>query len=94
MQTMVILTPLYIKKPTRINSCILNYKSECPHRYKIAIIKSLLNRANQISSSNKIFYNELKTIKQTLINNGFQNYLADKQIKQMINNKNKITDKS
>ena len=36
---MIILTPLYIKKHTGNNSCILNYKSECPHRYKTAIIK-------------------------------------------------------
>ena len=54
--------------------------------------KNLVNRAKQISSSNKIFY-ELKNIKQNLINNGFPNYLVDKQIKLMIDNKNKINDK-
>ena len=55
--------------------------------------KNLLNRAKQISSSNKIFYNELKNIKQTLINNGFSNHL-DEQIKLMNNNKNKINHKN
>ena len=42
----------------------------------------------------EIFCYELKNIKQTLINNGFPNYFVDEQIKLMINNKNKINDKS
>ena len=36
----------------------------------------------------------MKNIKQNLFNNGFPNYLVDEQIKIMINNKNKINDKS
>ena len=54
----------------------------------------MLNRAKQISSSNRIFYNELKNNKLTLINNRFLSYLIDEQMKLMINNKNKINDKS
>ena len=61
---------------------------------KITIIKSLLNRTKQISSSYKIFHNELRNIRQTLINNGFPNYKVDEQIKLIINYKNKINDKS
>ena len=38
-----------------------------------------------LSSSRTIFLNELKNIKQTLINNGFPNYIADTEIKQFIN---------
>ena len=92
MQTTIILAPVYIKKKhTSNNPCIVNYKSECPHWYKIAIIKNLLNYAKQISSFNEIFYNELKDIKQTLINSGFPNYLVNEQIKLMI--KNEINDK-
>ena len=61
---------------------------------KMAIIKkNLLNRA-KISSSNKIFHNELKNIKQTVINNGSSNNLVDEQIKLIINNRIKIKDKS
>ena len=54
----------------------------------------MINCVKQISSSNKIFYNELKNIKQTLINSGFLNYLEDEQFKLMINNKNKTNNKS
>ena len=93
MQTMINLTLLYIKKHISNYSCILNYKSEWPHRYRIAIIKNLSNRAKLISSSDRIFYYELKNIKQSLINNGFQNYFVDEQIKLMIKNKNKINEK-
>ena len=37
-----------------------------------------------LSSSRTIFLNELKNIKQTLINNGFLNYIADTEIKHFI----------
>ena len=54
--------------PTSTNSsCTLNFKSECPFRYKKAIIDKL------ISSSKTIFHEEIKSIKQALINNGFPN---------------------
>ena len=65
------------KKPVNKNSSTLNFQSECPYRYKKAIINNLLTRAKLISSSKTIFYTELKNIKQTLINNGFPNYLID-----------------
>ena len=68
------------KKPTSINSCLINYKSECPFRYKTAVIKNLIKRSKLISSSNTIFYNELRKIKQTLVNNGFPNHVIDEQI--------------
>ena len=32
------------KKPTNNNSTLLNYQSECLQKYKIAIIKSLIQR--------------------------------------------------
>ena len=63
-----------LKKPTNNNSCTLNFKSECPFRYKKAIINNLITCEKLISSSKIIFYKELKNIKQTLINNGFHNY--------------------
>ena len=61
------------KKTTNINPCTFNFQSECPFRYKRAIIKTLISRAKLLSSSQTIFLNELKNIKQTLINNGFPN---------------------
>ena len=76
------------KKPSSNNSCTLNFKSECPFRYKKAIINNLIFRAKLISSSKTIFYKEVENIKQALINNGFPNYFVDEQIKCMIKNVN------
>ena len=69
------------KKPTSESSCLLNYRSECPEKYKIAVVKNFINRAKKISSSHQIFYKELSKIKQSLVNNGFPNYVVDRQIK-------------
>ena len=76
------------KKPSSNNSCTLNFKSECPFRYKKAIIHNLISCAKLISSSKTIFYKEVENIKQALINNGFPNYIVDEQIKRMIKNVN------
>ena len=78
------------KKPSSNNSCILNFKSECPFRYKKAIIRNLISRAKLISSSSSktIFYKEVENIKQALNDNGFPNYIVDEQIKRMIKNVN------
>ena len=75
------------KKPSSINSCTLNFKSECLFRYKKAIIHNLISHAKLISSKT-IFYKEIENIKQALINNGFPNYIVDEQIKRMIKNVN------
>ena len=48
------------KKPSSNNSCTLNFKSECPFRYKKAIIHNLISRAKLISSSKTIFYKEVE----------------------------------
>ena len=64
------------------------FKSECPFRYKKAIIRNVISRAKLISSSKTIFYKEVKNIKQALIDNGFPNYIVDEQIKRTIKNVN------
>ena len=76
------------KKPSSNNCCTLKFKSECPFRYKEAIIHNLISRAKLISSFKTIFYKEVENIKQALINNGFPNYIVDEQIKRMIKNVN------
>ena len=70
-------TTFTYKTPSNNNSCILNFKSECPFRYKKAIINNLISCAKLISSSKTIFYKEVENIKQALINNGFPNYIVD-----------------
>ena len=68
-------------------SCTLNFKSECPNRYKKVIIHNLIFHAKLISSKT-IFYKGVENIKQALVNNGFPNYIVDEQIKRMIKNVN------
>ena len=86
--TMIITSlPLLTKKPTYNNFCTLNFKRACRFRYKKAIINLLISCAKLISFSKTIFFKEIKNIKQTLINNGFPNYIVDEQIKCIIKNK-------
>ena len=68
------------KKPSSKNSPLLNFVSECPERYKVAVIKNLIYRAKSISSCSSIFHKALCGIKQTLINNGYPNHIVDRQI--------------
>ena len=86
--TIITSLPPLIKKNSSNNSFSLNFKSECPFRYKKAIIRNLISRAKLISSSKTIFYKEVENIKQALINNGFPNYIVNEQIKRMIKNVN------
>ena len=79
--------PLLTKNPSNNNSCTLNFKNECPFRYKKAIIDNLISCAKLISSKT-MFYKDVENIKQALINNGFPNYIVDEQIKRMIKNVN------
>ena len=74
------------RKPTSENSCLLNFKSECPNRYKIAVIKNFIYRAKTISSNDNIFFKALSNIKQTLINNNFPNHIVDQQIRITLKN--------
>ena len=80
----IFITSTY-KTRTNINPCTLNFPSECPFPYKRTIIKTLISRAKILSSSRTIFLNKLKNIKQTLITNGFHNYIVDTEIKHFIN---------
>ena len=57
-----------------------------PSNIKKAIINNLISRTKLISSFKTIFYKELKNIKQTLISNGFPNYIVDEQIQPTIRN--------
>ena len=71
------------KKPSNINLCTLNFHSECPFCYKRTFVKSLISRGKLFSSYQTIFLNELRNIKQTLINE-FPNYIVDTEIKHFI----------
>ena len=64
------------------------FKSQCPFKYKKAIIDNLISRDKLISYSKTIFYKEVENIKQAPINNGFPNYIVHEQIWRMIKNYN------
>ena len=78
------ITSSYKNLPTIISAPPIS-KVNNPSAYKRSIIKTLISRAKLLSSSRTLFLNELKNIKQTLMNNGFPNYIADTEIKQFIN---------
>ena len=53
---------------------------------KKAIINNLISGAKLIFSFKTIFHKKLENIKQTIINNGFPNYIFDEQINCSIKN--------
>ena len=46
----------------------MNARGECPERYKVGMIRGLIDRTHKISSSIEIFNVECKKLKQLLIN--------------------------
>ena len=76
--------PLLTKNPL-ITVVLATLKVNAPSYIK-AIIYNLISCTRLISSSKTMFYKELKNIKQTLINNGFPNYIVNEQIKPTIKN--------
>ena len=75
----------YKNNPTNINPCTHNFHIEFSFSNKRTIIKTLIFRAKLLYSSRTIFLNELKNIKQTLINNGYHNFIVDREIMHFIN---------
>ena len=73
-------------KPTATDDYI-NFKGICPDRYKTGVIKTLLHRAFNISSTWPIFHQEINNIRQALTNNNFPINLIDKSINSFLQNK-------
>ena len=67
-------------KPTDAGIC-LNGNSECPDRYKEAVIISYVKRAWTTCSSHEYFHAEISRVKQVLVNNAYTNTLIDNTIK-------------
>ena len=72
------------RKPTDMGNC-MNGKSECPDRFKDSVIKAYVNRAIKHCSTWNALDNELKRVKQILINNNYPIHAVDKQIQNAIN---------
>ena len=73
-------TTIY-RKPTNTNLYLLYESNQC-RRYKIGLIRTLTIRILLICSTQKYITEELKTMKQTLINNGYPEHLIKRGIKQ------------
>ena len=65
----------------------INYRSECPERYKIGAITTLLNRCYKICSSWDSIDNEINRLKQVFVNNGYSNCIFDKTVEKFLNDK-------
>ena len=72
-------------KPS-IHGVCLNGESECSEKYKRSTITNYLCRAHKISSTWMEFSQEVKCIRQKLINNGYSNGFVDSHIKRFLNN--------
>ena len=73
-------------KPTNDGHC-LNANSECVKRYKDSVIFSYINRAYKITQNWQDFHQEIKRIKQLLINNNYSNRDVDKHIQNFLDKK-------
>ena len=67
------------RKPTNNGKC-MNPKGECPERYKRSVIHAYVSRAHKVCSSPELLQEELRYVKQILVNNGFTNRDVDHQI--------------
>ena len=65
----------------------MNARGECPERYKVGMIRGLIDRTHKISSSIEIFNVECNKLKQLLINNGYSNFLFDSVLKKYVQQK-------
>ena len=75
----IIITSL-TKTPLITTPVPLTLKVNTPSNIKKAIINNLISHEKLISSFKTIFHKEIKNIKQTLINNGFPNYIVDDEL--------------
>ena len=81
----VFFTSLY-RKPT-FTGLYTNWSSLIPLNYKIGLIKSLINRAYNISSSWELIHNELAKIKSCLIGNDYLSGIIDSCINSFLTKK-------
>ena len=80
---MIAFVPVFLVKNTSIG-LYTNFTSFTPFSNKIGLIKTLLDRAFQISDSWN-FFDQEKKIKNLLLKNLYPSYLIDKEIKKKEN---------
>ena len=64
-----------------------NFVNFTPYSYKIRLIKTLIHRTYQTSSSWTSFNEEISNVKHLLMKNMYPSYVIDKQVKRFLHNK-------
>ena len=71
-------------KSTNSGDC-LNYNSLAPEKYKLGVIKTMLNRAYKISSTYAALHTELDKLRQLFTNNNFPMQVIETEINRFLN---------
>ena len=64
-----------------------NFVRFTPYSYNIGLIKTLIHRPYEISSSSTSFNEEISNVKHLLMKNLYLSYVIDKQVKRFLHNK-------
>ena len=64
-----------------------NFASFTPYSCKTGLIKTLIHRTYEISSSCALFNEEISNVKHLLVKNMYPSYFIDKQVKCFLHNK-------
>ena len=66
---------------------MLHYTAMCPHKWKVSLIHCLINRAYSISSSWKIFSDEIEHLQSLFVKNGYPKRIFWACVKQFTHSK-------
>ena len=80
-------TSVYIKATN--TGELLNFKSECPDKYKKGVITNMLHRGFKISSNMQLFQQEIRRLKQIFSNNNYLMKLVDQCIESFLQSKSR-----
>ena len=73
------ITSVYRKKT--YTGLLTNYFSLTPFKYKLGLIKTLIDRAYKINNTTQGFHNDIKNLSEILKRNMFPKWLIDKSVK-------------
>ena len=73
------ITSVYRKKT--YTGLLTNYFSFTPFKYKLGLIKTLIDRAYKINNTTQGFHNDIKNLSEILKRNMFPKWLIDKSVK-------------
>ena len=73
------ITSVYRKK--MFTGLLTNYFSFTPFKYKLGLIKTLIDRAHKINNTTQGFHNDIKNLSEILKRNMFPKWLIDKSVK-------------